>query len=59
MRQRQTKDVGKHLLRFIFEPKTKRERKKGETGENGTVEGFIVCTLLVAKYNLDDEIKKQ
>jgi hypothetical protein len=48
---------GNTLLRFIFESKTKRERKKGETGENGAVESFIVCTLLFVKYNLDDQVK--
>jgi hypothetical protein len=46
---------GNTSLRFIFESKTKRERKQRETGENGTVESFIVCTMLFAKYNLDDQ----
>ena len=50
---------GNTSLRFIFESKTKRERKKGKTGENGTVESFMVYTLLFAKYNLDDQIKEK
>jgi hypothetical protein len=50
---------GNTSLRFIFESKTERGRQKEETGENGTVESFTVCTLLFARFNLDDKIKEK
>jgi len=35
----------------------KEKERKGRLEKIGIVESFIVCTLLFAKYNLDDQIK--